>query len=122
MLTDGCGERSTSAAKWATISWRVSANALTSVSRTGWAEAWKISALTSPGASIAISPSRGSCSTAAVAERVTTIISGCSRASTSRNTAGTFAAAPASVASDIAHTEIGGTTPSRSNIASMIVP
>ncbi len=51
----------------------------------------KISALMSPGASIAISPSSGSWSTAAVAERVTTSISGCRRASTSRSTAGRLA-------------------------------
>jgi hypothetical protein len=53
---------------------------------------------------------------------VITINSGACRASISRKSCGTSAAEPASVASDIALTESGATTPSRSNIASMIVP
>ena len=77
MLTDGSGVRAMpSCAKWSTIWQTVLANALISVSRTGCVSGWKISASTVPGAIIAISPSSGSCSTGAVALRVTTIISG----------------------------------------------
>ena len=54
----------------------------------------KISAFTSPGVIMEISPSSGSWSTEAVALRVTTIISGFSRASISRNIEGRSAAAP----------------------------